>query len=110
MVVTLRTDDEAARWQMLHDDWAAASAARSTGGVKNGEEAITAAACGKLAAQVWTEDPEGAFTSALSFAATLKPPEEGEMLPSDWSEDGAAGVPLAGMERVSTTTLDWPAM
>jgi hypothetical protein len=74
MVVTLRTDEETARWQSGHDSWAAAKAARSTGGEGGGAEAGTAAAWRILAAKVWAEDPEGAFTSALPFAATLEPP------------------------------------
>ncbi len=92
-----------------------------------------------LAAEVWTEDPEGAFTSVLPSAATLKPPEEEEWLETgrgvvaaelvppefaatpwapgrggeetpDWCKVGAAGGTQAGLERVSATTLDWPAM
>ncbi len=92
-----------------------------------------------LAAEVWTKDPEGAFTLVLPSAATLKPPEEedwlrtgrgvdaaervppefaatprlpgggGEETP-DWREVGAAGGMQAGLERVSATTLDWQAM
>jgi hypothetical protein len=52
MVVTLRTDDDAARWQLPHDGWAAASATRSTGGVETGKETATAAACDELVAKV----------------------------------------------------------
>ncbi len=66
-----------------HDCWAAASAARSTGDEETGEEAATAAVCWILAAEVWAEDPEGAYTSALPSAAVLRPPE-GE----DWLEIG----------------------
>jgi hypothetical protein len=110
MVVTLSADNEAARWQSLHDGCAAASAARYIGGVETGEEAITEATSAELAAKVGTEDPEGAFTSILPFVAILMPPVRGERCPSDWSEEDAAWVPLAGLERVSSTTLDWPAM
>jgi hypothetical protein len=110
MVVTLSADDEAARWQSLHDGCAAASAARYTGGMDTDEEAVTEAASAELLAKMGTEDQEGAFTSILPFAATLMPPVGGERYPSVWSEEGAAWVPLAGLERVYSTTLDWPAM
>jgi hypothetical protein len=93
MVVTLRTEEENARWQSGHDSWAAAKAARSTGEEGGGAEAGTTAACRTLAAKVWAEDPEGAFTSALPFAATLEPPEgEGELAPG-WATSGASWVP-----------------
>jgi hypothetical protein len=92
-----------------------------------------------LAAEVWTENPEGAFTSVLPSAATLRPPEEEDWLETgrevaaaeqvppesaatprvpgrgaeeapDWREGGVVGGLQAGLERVSATTFDWPAM
>jgi hypothetical protein len=92
-----------------------------------------------LAAEVWTEDPEGAFTSVLHSAATLRPPEGEDWLetgcevaaakqvppefaatllapgrgaeePPDWREGGVVGGTQAGLERVSATTFDLPAM
>jgi hypothetical protein len=81
MVVTLRAEEEAARWQSGHDSWAAA---RSTGGEGGGVEAETAAACRTLAAKVWAKDPGGAFTSALPFAAALKPAGGEGDLASGW--------------------------
>jgi hypothetical protein len=93
IVVTLRAEEEAACWQSGHEGWAAASAARSTGEEGGGAEAETAAACRVLAAKVWTEDPEGTFTSVLPFAATLKPPEGEDGLASGWKAVGASLVP-----------------
>jgi hypothetical protein len=78
MLVTLSADDDAAHWQSPHDGCAAANATRSTGEVETGKEASTAAACAELAAKVGIKDPEGAFTSILSFAAI-----GGERFPSD---------------------------
>jgi hypothetical protein len=94
-----------------------------------------------LAAEVWAEDPEGAFTSALPSAAVLKPPEGEDWLETGraavaaeqvppgraatslapekgaeetpdwrWGEDADDGGVQAGLESVSATTLDWPAM
>ncbi len=114
MVVTLRADEEQARWQSGHESCAAARAARSTG---EGGGRVTAAkgdTCAELAAKKGTEDPEGAFTSVPPSAATLLLPEGGKTTAgaafSDWAEGGAARMPPAGLERVSATTLDWPAM
>jgi hypothetical protein len=101
------------------------------GGEGSSTEAETAAACRSLAAKVWAEDPVGTFTSALPFAAALEPPEEKGELTSGWVTGGADWVPPefaaarwasgegrepapdwpdAGLERVSATTLDCPAM
>jgi hypothetical protein len=102
MVVTLRAKEKAARWQSGHDGWAAAKAARSNGEEGGGAEAETAAACGVLVAKVWTEDPEGAFTSVLPFAATLKPSEGEEGLASGWRTVGAGWVPPG------LATAPWP--
>jgi pectate lyase len=52
MVVTLRAEEKAARWQSGHKGWAATKAARSTGEDGGGAEAETAAACRVLAAKV----------------------------------------------------------
>jgi hypothetical protein len=84
MVVTLRAEEEAARWQSGHDSWAAARAARSTGEEGGGVEAETAASCRSLVAKVWAKDPEGAFTLALPFAAALKPAGGEGDLASGW--------------------------
>ncbi len=44
------------------------------------------------------------------LATTPKPPGGREGLAPDWRSVGAAGVPQAGLERVSATKLDWQAM
>jgi hypothetical protein len=68
------------------------------------------ATCTDLAAKTGTEDPEGTFTSVRYFAATLLQPEGGECPSSDWAEQGAAGKLPVGLERVSATTFNWPAI
>jgi hypothetical protein len=50
---TLRAVEELARWQSGQAGWAAASAARSTGGEDGDDPAVAGG----------TEDPEGTFTS-----------------------------------------------
>jgi hypothetical protein len=110
MVVTLRTEDEEARRQSGQEGCATTRAAKSTGEVEEGEDAATADTCAELAAKKGAEDPEGTYTSAQPFAAILTPPvEEGRWL-SDWVTGAAKELPLDGLERVSATTLDCPAI
>jgi hypothetical protein len=90
---------------------AAANAARSTGEAGGGEDAATDDTCTDLAARRGAEDPKGAFTSAQYSATTLPPVVGGRgCCPSDWATDAATERSAAGLERVSATTLDWPAM
>jgi hypothetical protein len=106
MVVTLRADKEDAWRQSRHEDWAAANATRSTGDAGVGKDAATDDTRAGLVANKGAKDPEGAFTSALHFAATLMPPAGEECCLPDWTADTPAEVPPAGLERVSATTLD----
>jgi hypothetical protein len=73
-------------------------------GCRVGEDAASDDTCAGLAAKKGAEDPEGAFTSALNFAATLMPPVGEEPCLPDWTADTTAEVPPAGLERVSATT------